>query len=201
MKNKKIIAILMGMVLALGVSITGCSNGNSNSGQSGEQHLQGETRAELVSDLKAFEAKTLDGNTFTQDDLAKKDVTVMNFWSTMCGPCIDEMPDIARFAKSLPKNVEMLTVCLDGSEDTELVKQLLKEAGYEGTTLLSGTGDFKNISDSIQYTPTTIVVDRDGTMIGEALIGGQEDLEKVYTEMVNNALKAMGKAEITDGKN
>ena len=200
MKTKKIIAVLMGMVLAFGVSITGCSNGNGNSGQS-EIHQQGESNAELVSDLKAFEAKTLDGNTFTQDDLAKKDVTVMNFWSTMCGPCIDEMPDIARFAKSLPKNVEMLTVCLDGSEDTELVKQLLEEAGYEGTTLLSGTGDFKNISDSIQYTPTTIVVDRDGTMVGEALIGGQEDLEKVYTEMVNNALKAMGKAEITDGKN
>ena len=32
MRNKKIIAVLTGMVLALGVSITGCSNGNSNSG-------------------------------------------------------------------------------------------------------------------------------------------------------------------------
>lgn len=98
MKNKKIIAILMGMVLAFGICISGCSNGTVDLEQSDELQIQGET-------LKSFEAKTLDGNTFTQDDLAKKDVTVMNFWSTMCGPCVEEMPDIARFAKSLPENV------------------------------------------------------------------------------------------------
>lgn len=194
MKNKKIIAILMGMVLAFGICISGCSNGTVDLEQSDELQIQGET-------LKSFEAKTLDGNTFTQDDLAKKDVTVMNFWSTMCGPCVEEMPDIARFAKSLPENVEMLTVCLDGGEDTDLVKQLLDEAGYEGITLLSGTGDFRDISDKMMCVPTTILADREGNIIGEALIGGQENLEKVYTEMVNNALKAMGKAEITDGKN
>ena len=37
------------------------------------------------------------------------------------------------------------------------------------------------------------------SMIGDVLIGGQEDLEKVYTEMVNDALESMGKAGIGDG--
>lgn len=160
-----------------------------------ESSTQEQSKKEV---LKTFEAKTLEGGSFTQDDLAKWDVTVINFWSLMCGPCIEEMPEIAKFKKSLPDNVEMITVCLDGSEDTESVKKVLKDAGYEGTTLVTGTVDFQKLCDDIQYTPTTIVVDKDGNMIGDPIIGGQEDLAKVYTEAINHALKAMGKAEISD---
>lgn len=201
MRNKKIIAILTGAVLLISMCVAGCSGENNSSEQTDkvqEETKEDEGGQEAV--LESFEAETLEGGTYTQDDLKKKDVTVMNFWSVMCGPCIAEMPDIAEFAKSLPDNIELLTVCLDGSSDTEFAEHILEEAGYSGTTLLAGTGDFKKICDAIQYTPTTIVIDQNGNMIGEALIGGQEDLEKVYTEMINNALKEMGKAEIGDGK-
>ena len=87
------------------------------------------------------------------------------------------------------------------AENMEMVKQILEEAGYEGRTLVSGAGDFRSVCEAIQYTPTTVVVDQNGDMIGDVLIGGQEDLEKVYTEMVNNALESMGKAGIGDGTN
>lgn len=153
--------------------------------------------------LESFTANTLDEGTFTEEDIAEKDVTVINFWATFCGPCIVEMPDIAAFAGTLPENVGLVTVCLDGIGDTQGVKDILEKAGYEGITLLDGDDGFQALCRQIMYTPTTIVVDKDGYMIGEAIIGGQRDLEQAYTDAINNALVSMGKAEIgseEDGK-
>lgn len=63
--------------------------------QSGEEAAG--TAAGLGS-LRDFTAGTLDGGTFTQEDIAAKDVTIVNFWGLTCGPCIAEMPDLAAFA-------------------------------------------------------------------------------------------------------
>lgn len=204
MRNKigKKWVLLIAMVLAIGALASGCSAG------SGSSDSEGNTQEGSGSDgmagqiiLKDFEAETLEGGVFTQTDLAAKDVTIFNFWSVLCGPCIEEMPDIAVFEKSLPDNVGLVTVCLDGSTSAETAKQILSEAGYEGVTLLNGSGDFQKCSDAVQYTPTTIVVDKEGNMIGKAIIGGQEDLDKAFTEAVNAALKSMGKAEMSRAGN
>ena len=37
--------------------------------------------------LNSFTARTLDGGSFTADDFSGADVTVINIWSTTCGPC------------------------------------------------------------------------------------------------------------------
>ncbi len=146
--------------------------------------------------LASFEAGTLEGELFTQEDLGEKDVTVINFWSLTCGPCLAEMPDIAEFAQNLPDNVQMITVCLDGSLDPEETKRVLEEAGFGGVTLISGNGDLAKVCAAVQFTPTTILADAEGNILGEAIIGMQKSLEEVYTEAVNAALEDMGKEKI-----
>ena len=202
MKDRKFLAALFSMALAVSMLAAGCSGKTDSAdhpklpagSERGEEASQG-TASELGS-LKSFSADTLDGGTFTQEDIASKDVTVINFWSLMCGPCVEEMPDLAAFAKALPDNVQMVTVCLDGTGEEEVVKCIVSDAGYEGVTLLLGEGDFKGVSDNIQYTPTTVIVDAEGNLIGDAIIGGQEDLSGTFLAAVNTALKASGKAEI-----
>lgn len=147
--------------------------------------------------LKSFSADTLDGGTFTQEDIAAKDITVLNFWSLTCGPCIEEMPDLADFAEVLPDNVQVITVCLDGAADTEAAKSILSEAGYDGITLLYGDGDFKGVCDSIQYTPTTVLADNEGNLVGDVIIGSQGNLSETYLAAINTALKSCGKEEIS----
>lgn len=202
MKPKKKITLMLCTVLIAGMFAVGCSGGepsqSSENQQAGGAAQAGESG---FGALKSFQARTLEGDVFTQEDLAEKDVTAINFWSLTCGPCIVEMPDIAAFAKSLPDCAGMITVCLDGSMDAESAKAILKDAGYEGITLVSGDGDFQNMCDAVQYTPTTIIVDQEGNAVGEAIIGGQEDLAGVYTDAMNKALKAMGKAELENGEN
>ena len=63
---------------------------------------------------------------------------------------------------------------------------------------MNGDGDFESVCGEILYIPTTILVDQNGAMLGDAIIGGQQDLEDTYKAAVNNALLSMGKAEIGD---
>ncbi len=169
-----------------------------------EDPKQTEPERLTFSNLKSFQADKIDGGTFSQDDIAKKDVTVINFWSMMCGYCIDELPEIAKYADTLPDNVQVITVCLDleGDEEIKAAQDTLKAAGFKGTTLIKGDGDFKTVCEEIQYTPTTIFVDKEGNTIGNAItaaIDSEMDSEKladIYTGCVNEVLKSMGKPEI-----
>ena len=179
MKNRKPMALLLAALLALAVLAGGCS------APKGEG---------------AFTAKTLDGGTFTPEDLAAKDLTAINFWGTYCAPCIQEMPDLAEFSKALPENVQLVTVCVDSIGNTESAKEILQEAGFEGVTLLvekTSSEDFLALCASVQAVPTTIFMDRKGNIMGDALIGRQKDLAESFTKGVNAVLKSSGKAEIT----
>ena len=147
--------------------------------------------------LASFTAKTLNGETFTQDDLKAYDLTVVNIWGTFCGPCLGEMDDLAAFAKTLPENVQFITICTDASvAHVQTAKRILEDAGYEGITLIDGSGDYSAVLDRVIYVPTTLFFDADGKCVGKELIGAQSDFAGVYTERVNALLTAMGKDAI-----
>lgn len=153
---------------------------------------------ETHGNLGDFEATLLDKKTaFTQEDLAKKDVTVINFWSTTCGPCVTEMPDIAAFSKELPSNVQVVTVCLDGLYNTERAESVLGKAGFEGATIVKASGGLADLVNQVQYTPTTVFVSSDGTLVGDAIVGVPTNLEQDYLAHINEVLTWMDKDPVT----
>ena len=194
---KKIISILLGTALGLSL-LAGCGGGENpepSGGGSGAESEQG--TASALGSLESFSAGTLDGGTFTQADIQEKDITVLNVWALTCGPCIAELPDLAAFAKALPDNVQLVTVCLDAAGNESAAQDILEEAGFEGTTLISGDGDLQTLCGNLMYTPTTVLVNDQGSLVGDAIIGGQRDLSGTFLEAVNKALKAEGKDEIS----
>ena len=146
-------------------------------------------------DLQEFHATTLEGEAFTMDDLKAYDVTMINLWATWCGPCVAEMPDLARFEQSVPENVRVITCCIDYASEDE-VAAVNEDAGYEGITLVGADGDLGEIMMSLEYIPTTLFFDSEGRAVGTGFIGGQEDFEAVYTEAIDSILTAMGKPEM-----
>ncbi len=200
MNMKRTLSLLLAAVLALAL-LTGCGGKQASDSSTEDQTVPnepaGKEGAAALGSLASFSAGTLDGGTFTQGDIAAKDVTVLNFWALTCPPCIAEMPDIADFEKALPDNVAMLTVCLDGYGNEDSVKEVLENAGFEGVTLITGDGDLLDLANNLMYTPTTVLADSQGALVGEAIIGGQADLSAAYLEAVNQALEAGGKDAIS----
>lgn len=185
MQRTKRVRCALGMAVLLAILSVGCG---------GKEEPKQENSGSAF--LQSFEAQTLDGGSFTQDDLSERDVTIFNFWALTCGPCIQEMPALADYEQSLPEHVRLVTVCLDGAADTARTKSVLQESGYEGITLVSGDEGFEKLCRAIMYTPTTLLFDGDGNLLGDAIVGGQKNLEQTYTDAVNRALKSMGKDEI-----
>ena len=181
--KRKMIAVLLSLGLLAGI-VCGC--GAFSLSES----------AEKLGKLEHFSAQTLDGGTFTEKDLAAKDLTLINFWTTQCGPCIAEMPHLAAFAKKLPENVQVVTVCLFGENEVDAARKILDEAGFEGTTLLSGDGDYKALCDAVQATPTTLFADASGKLVGKTIVGEPDDLENTLLAAINKELKHAGKEEI-----
>jgi peroxiredoxin len=77
-----------------------------------------------------FTLKDLKGQTFTLSSLRGK-VVVLNFWTKTCGPCLEEMPDLADFARVLKprSDTAFVTVTIDESaqDATQTLRSVLRE--------------------------------------------------------------------------
>ena len=150
--------------------------------------------SEEFGDLAAFQGMTLDGAEITQDVFAQADVTLVNFWGTYCGPCLEEMPELAEFAKQLPDNVQLITACIDvDSAGVEVAQRILDEAGYDGITIAVGEGDYEAVYGNLMYVPTTIAFDSQGKAL-VSLVGSPENVAETYGELVDAALAEAGAA-------
>ncbi|MBR0375319.1 MAG: TlpA family protein disulfide reductase [Firmicutes bacterium] len=181
--NKKRLSLIIFTVL-LAVLLLGCgANG-------------GDADADGFPDLLSFTAQTLDGDEFTAADFADADLTMINIWGTYCGPCLREMPELAQLANSLPDNVRIMTYCIDAADNVETARDILKDAGFDGVTLIDGDGDLEKLLQTLQYIPTTVFVDSEGRQVGEAAIGSPENVAEFYTNAINAALSSIGKDAI-----
>lgn len=78
----------------------------------------------------SFKLHDLRGHEVSLDDYRGK-VVVLNFWTRTCGPCLEEMPDVADLAKILRpmKDVAVITVSTDDDEKevVDTLRSVLKE--------------------------------------------------------------------------
>jgi thiol-disulfide isomerase/thioredoxin len=140
----------------------------------------------LLPQMPSFTAKDLDGNTVTESLFGKKDLTVVNVWGTFCGPCIDEMPELGAWSRSMPDNVQIvgLVTDIDGDSDKkhhDLAVQIVSKAGAEFKQII-GNEDFKDLLSGIVGVPTTFFVDKEGNIVGEPIVGADIDGYKKFVE-------------------
>jgi peroxiredoxin len=86
-----------------------------------------------------FSLKDLHGNTVTLESLKGK-VVVLNFWSKTCGPCLEEMPELADLTKILADRADVAVITVSSDDGPEAVKPTLQ-------TVLHGEPPFAVLFD------------------------------------------------------
>ena len=126
----------------------------------------------------AFEGKDLDGNTVKSDDLFSKNaVTVVNFWFTTCNPCVGELAELDALNKELAEKggalIGVNTFTLGGDEAaiSEAKDVLAKKGVTYQNVYFDSDGEAGKFAANIFAYPTTYVVDRNGNIVGDPIVG------------------------------
>ena len=126
----------------------------------------------------AFEGKDLDGNTVKSSELfAKNAVTVVNFWFTTCNPCVGELAELDALNKELAEKggalIGVNTFTLDGDEAaiSEAKDVLAKKGAAYQNVYFASDGEAGKFTTNIFAYPTTYVVDRNGNIVGDPIVG------------------------------
>ena len=137
----------------------------------------------------------MEGNEVTQEIFADYDMTMINVWATWCGYCIDEMPAFADLKNSLPENVNLITVCSDASEETELTNKILSASNANFQTLIPTEDMYSQLLGYAYSFPTTFFVNSEGQLLVQPVVGvpDLEDPAGAYLKIINAILEVMEK--------
>ena len=147
----------------------------------------------------AFEGKDLDGNTVKSDELFSGNaVTVVNFWFTTCNPCVGELAELDALNKELAEKggslIGVNTFTLDGDEAaiSEAKDVLAKKGATYQNVYFNSDGEAGKFTTNIFAYPTTYVVDRNGNIVGEPIVGAITEKNQAETlqKLIDQALAA-----------
>lgn len=126
----------------------------------------------------AFEGKDLDGNPVTSELFKNNAVTVVNFWFSTCAPCIGELGELNELDQMLrEKGGAVIGINADtiGGDESMIMeaKSILEKKGAKYQNIyFPADSEAGKLTYSITAFPTTVVVDRNGNIVGEAILGG-----------------------------
>ena len=143
-----------------------------------------------------FEGTDLEGNPVTSELFKENSVTVVNFWFSACAPCIAELGELNELNEDLKlKGGAVIGINADtiGGDESMIMeaRQILEKKGAAYQNIyFSADSEAGQLTYSITAFPTTVVVDRNGRMVGEPILGGinNEGQMKVLQDLIDEAL-------------
>lgn len=130
------------------------------------------------SPFKNFSGTDFDGNSVDESLFSGNAVTVVNFWFTGCKPCVAELSKLNELNDTIREMggevIGINTETFDGNEAAIKDAAAILEsqgAAYRNFSIDSDSDAGKYAADIMAF-PTTILVDRNGNIVGEPLLGG-----------------------------
>lgn len=145
-----LVVVVFGVVLALNVG--------------GDPEADSQSSPLLDKLVPTFDLPTLDGARISDSDLQGK-YTLVNFWNTWCGPCIDELPELKKFADShrADTDVQMVGIVRDPNESKSAIGSYAKANGMDWT-LAMDPGNKAALDFATRGQPESFLVDPNGVV-------------------------------------
>lgn len=125
-----------------------------------------------------FSGEDYDGNKVDSSLFSNNAVTVVNFWFTGCKPCVAELAKLNELNDAIKSMggevVGINTETFDGNKDAiKEAASVLESQGVKYRNLsIDSSSDAGKYASEIMAFPTTILVDRNGNIVGEPMLGG-----------------------------
>ena len=152
-----------------------------------------------VQKFPSFEGKDLDGNEVKSDELFSANaVTVVNFWFTTCSPCVGELGERDALNKELADKggalIGVNAFTLDGDETAiaDAKDVLAKKGATYQNVYFDSSSPAGAFTANIFAFPTTYVVDRNGNIVGEPIVGAITEKNQAETlqSLIDQAIAA-----------
>jgi thiol-disulfide isomerase/thioredoxin len=108
-----------------------------------------------------FTLTDLNGKQVTLSELKGKNV-FLNFFTTWCGPCKEELPSIQKIEKEY-KDKDLLVYLVNLGEDENTVKDFLKKNNYTFNVLMDINSDAGNLYRTTEI-PTSFFINKEGAI-------------------------------------
>ena len=148
-----------------------------------------ENNSEDASPFQDFSGQDYDGNTVDESLFSNNAVTVVNFWFTGCKPCVAELSKLNELNDAIKSMggevVGINTETFDANKDAiKEAASILESQGakYRNLSIDSDSAAGKYASNIMAF-PTTILVDRNGNIVGEPMLGGIDNQDNYDTLM------------------
>jgi len=130
------------------------------------------------SPFKNFSGQDFDGNAVDESLFSENAVTVVNFWFTGCKPCVAELSKLNELNDTLQSMggevIGINTETFDGNEAAikEAAAILESQKAEYRNLSVNSASDAGKYASGIMAFPTTILVDRNGNIVGKPVLGG-----------------------------
>lgn len=145
--------------------------------------------AESLEKFPEFAGKDLDGQDVDSSIFSEHAVTLVNFWFNGCSPCVEELPALNELNERLQEKgcavIGINTETLDGDQSViDEAKAILdKQGATYRNVYFDSDSEAGKYASGIMVFPTTILVDRNGNIIGDPVIGGLNNEEAMESVM------------------
>ena len=169
----KILTDDIGTIRKIEEQIAEIEKKNTSSGDTDQNN-----NSEAASPFKNFSGQDFDGNSVDESLFSGNSVTVINFWFSGCKPCVAELSTLDELNNAIsPKGGEVVGINTDTFDGNEAaIKEAAAILESQGATYrnlsIDSASDAGKYASGIMAFPTTILVDRNGNIVGEPLLGG-----------------------------
>ncbi len=141
-----------------------------------------------------FESETLTGEAIDSGVFADYRLTAVNIWTTWCGPCVQEMPDLQKLYHALPEGINLIGICADGADDPESAALVLQSTGVKYPNVVANNAMIGGFLQHVIMYPTTLFVDSQGNIVGKQSLGAPSgDVVKEYLRAIEDRLAILAK--------
>lgn len=199
-EGAELIREIEGKLTILEQKFPGCGNKPSDGDMSVPAENGKPTEKSDLTKFPAFDGKDLAGNEVKSSTLfGENTVTVVNFWFTTCSPCVGELAELEELNKQLAEKggavVGINSFTLDGDKTAIAeAKDILTKKGVSYKNIwFDSKSEAGKLASGLYSYPTTYVVDKNGNIVGEPIVGaitGQKQaqtLQKLIDQAIANS--------------